>query len=136
MSWSSRLTDRFFSFGAARARSAERAVSGGLLICTASALWLGGAAVAYGGPCTAQIARVEQRIKQMPAGPQAGPTWSQTLGAQLHNQPTPRDVEHAKSVAKEQAQAALDSARQADADGNADACNAALTKVRRLYGID
>ena len=132
----SRLTEAFFRGGAARANSVGRGVHHGFLISAACALWLGGAGVAYGGPCTEQIARLEAQIKRMPPGLQTGPTFSQTLGAQLHQQPTPRDVEHAESVAKEATQVALESAKKADAAGNADECHASLTKARQLYGLD
>ena len=100
------------------------------------ALTLCGADLALAGPCTAQIAALERQIVQLPPGKTAGPTFSQTLGAQLHYQPTPRDVEHAEDVAKKQANAALDKARQADAQGNAEACNEALRQARQFYGFD
>jgi hypothetical protein len=108
----------------------------GLLLCSASIAWLGGPGVAYAGPCTAQIAALKQQIKALPAGPKTGPTFSQTLGAQLHYQPTPQDVEHAQQVGRKQADAALEAARKADAAGNASACEAALTEAKRLYDID
>lgn len=106
-----------------------------LLICIAAATLLAGVGAAHSGPCTTQIAALEQQIKVAPAGPESGPTYSQTLGAQLHHQPTPGDVEHAEHVANNQADAALGSARKADAAGDAAGCNAALDKAKRLYGI-
>lgn len=107
-----------------------------LFVCAALAASFGGASLAYGGPCTAQIAALEQQIKALPAGPKSGPTYSQTLGAQLHYQPTPQDVEHAQQVGRTQADAALQAARDADAAGNASACNTALEQAKRLYDID
>ena len=136
MTSSGRCSDGFFRTTALHRHPIGWAAHGGRLMCTIGAALLCAAGVAYGGPCTAQIAQLEQQINKMPHGPQAGPTWSQTLGAQLHNQPTPRDVEHAQSVAHEGAEAAFNAAKKADAEGNADECNAALTKARRLYGID
>jgi len=108
----------------------------GLFVCTASAAMLSGPGVAYGGPCTAQIAALEQQIAVTPPGPKSGPTFSQTLGAQLHYQPTPRDVEHAEQVANKDGEAALDRARKADAAGDAAGCTAALNKAKRLYDFD
>jgi len=108
----------------------------GLFIGTAGAALLAGSGVARSGPCTEQIAALEQQIKVAPPGPKSGPTFSQTLGAQLHHQPTPRDVEHAEHVANKDAAAALKSARKADAAGDAAGCNAALERARRLYDID
>jgi hypothetical protein len=108
----------------------------GLFVCTAAAALLAGADVAYSGPCTAQIAALEQQIKSLPAGPKTGPTFSQTLGAQLHHQPTPEDVQHAQTVGRKEADAALKAAQNADAADNAGACNAALEQAKRLYDID
>lgn len=108
----------------------------GLCVCTAAAVLLAGVDVAYSGPCTAQIAALEQQIKSLPAGPKTGPTFSQTLAAQLHHQPTPEDVEHAQTVGRKEADAALKAAKDADAADNASACNAALEQAKRLYDID
>ena len=124
-----------FSLTALRRDAIGRAVRGRLLIGAVAAALLGGTAAAYAGPCTAQIAQIEQQVKNAPPGPTSGPTFPQTLGAQLHNQPTPRDVEHAQAVANERADAALARAKQADAAGNAGECQAALAKARVLYGL-
>jgi len=107
-------------------------VHSGLLICTASAISLGGASAAHSGPCTAQIAQLERQISLSASNPTA----TQSVGAQLHHQPTPGTVHHAETVANADADAALERARQADAAGNADACNEALRVARHLYGID
>ena len=133
MSGSDRSRGKFFRTRALPRRATGRVIHDGFLICGAAAVLLYSVGVARSGPCTAQIAQLERQIKQMP---QTGPTWSQTLGAQLHNQPTPRDVEHAESVAVKQAIEALDRAKQADAAGNADECNAALTRARQLYDLN
>lgn len=111
--------------------SARRGVFVGFL----AAALLGGASTAYSGPCTDQIAALEQQVKALPAGPKTGPTFSQTLGAQLHHQPTPEDVERAQKAGRKEADAALKTAEQADAAGNASACNAALDEAKRLYDI-
>jgi len=116
--------------------SRARWILQGLFIGTASAALLAGGGVARSGPCTEQIAALEQQIEVTPPGPNSGPTFSQTLGAQLHRQPTPGDVEHAERVANKDAAAALKRARKADAAGDAAACNAALERARRLYDIN
>jgi hypothetical protein len=95
-----------------------------------------GAGIAHSGPCTAQIAAIEQQIKAAPPGPQSGPTFPQTLGAQLHEQPTPLDVQHAERVANKDGEAALDAAKKADAEGDAAVCNANLARAKHLYDID
>ncbi|MGC1778773.1 MAG: hypothetical protein WBB34_12550 [Xanthobacteraceae bacterium] len=91
---------------------------------------------ASAGPCTDQIAALEQQIKALPAGPKTGPTFSQSLGAQLHQQPTPEDVAHAQKAGRKEADAALKAAHKADEAGNASACSAALEEARRLYDIE
>ena len=91
-----------------------------------------GCSAAHAGPCTAQIADVEQYVKRAMAV-DAGPYGQQSVGAQLHHQPTPRSVEGAQSSARAGAQAALKRAREADARGDAAACAKALDEVRQLY---
>jgi hypothetical protein len=113
-------------------RSWTVALAGGALLVSAEA--------ALAGPCTKQIAEVEQQIIQLQATPSpsgAGqPSASQTVGAQLHHQPTPGSVEGAQSKANADATAALGRARKADAAGDAAECAAALVEARRLYGLD
>jgi uncharacterized iron-regulated membrane protein len=96
---------------------------------------LAGTGLAHSGPCTAQIAQLEQQIRAMPPGPQTGPTAPQTLGAQLHFQPTPGDVAHAERVANKDGEAAIARAKTADAAGNAAGCNAAIAQAKDLYAI-
>ena len=91
---------------------------------------------AHAGPCTAQISNLERQIKLSAANPTVGPSGPQTVGAQLHHQPTPSTVEHAEIKANADADAALDRARKADAAGNASGCKSALTEARRLYGLE
>ena len=102
-------------------------------ILCATALFDAGAAQA--GPCTAQIIAFNQQIKTITPGPESGPTAPQTVGAQLHRQPTPGTVEHAEHVANKDADAALADARKADAAGDAAGCKAALKEARRLYAV-
>jgi hypothetical protein len=102
--------------------------------------FLASASGAQAGPCTSQIAATEQQINQSAAGSSSAgpgtPTADQTIGAQLHHQPTPGTVESAEHRANAQGEAALERARKADASGNADACTEALREARHLYGLD
>jgi hypothetical protein len=107
----------------------------GLLFGIVSAAVLCGAGAAHSGPCTTQIAQVEQQISVTTPGPESGPMAPQTVGAQLHHQPTPGAVEHAERIANKDADAALDRARKADAANDAALCQAAITEARRLYDI-
>jgi hypothetical protein len=106
-----------------------------LLISFTCAALLVHAGAAMSGPCTEKIAELEQQIGQTAPGPESGPAAPQTVGAQLHHQPTPGAIEHAESSANKDADAALDRARKADADGSAVACNKALSDARQLYEV-
>jgi hypothetical protein len=109
-----------------------------IMVLTAVGL-IGGAATSEAGPCTTQISQVEQQIHKAQAASPGGagePTAPQSVGAQLHHQPTPQTVESAESKAHAGAEAALDRARKADAEGDASACAKALKEARELYGID
>jgi hypothetical protein len=110
------------------------------IMALAGAALLASAAAAQAGPCTKQIAEVEQQILQLQATPSPSgvgqPSAQQTVGAQLHHQPTPGSVESAQSKASADASAALGRARKADDAGDTAACAAALDEAKRLYGID
>jgi hypothetical protein len=101
----------------------------------ATAILLSSVALANAGPCAAQISQVEQEIKTAAANPLEGPSASQTIGAQLGRQPTPSTVQSAQQKAETLAEEALQNARQADAAGDADACQQALRRLRNLYGL-
>jgi hypothetical protein len=90
---------------------------------------------ARAGPCTTDISRLETQIKQSASSPVAGPTATQTVGAQLHHQPTPGEVQNAEGKANADADAALDRARKADGQGDATGCQEALRQARLLYGL-
>jgi hypothetical protein len=95
---------------------------------------------AHAGPCTQKIAQVEERIREVqavsPPGGAGAPSAPQTIGAQLHHQPTAQSVENAESRAKADAAAAIDRARIADAKGDATACAAAIQDAKDLFGIE
>jgi hypothetical protein len=102
------------------------------IVVLATVSFMCGCTAAHAGPCTAQIADVERYIKRAMAV-DAGPFGQQSVGAQLHHQPTPGSVEGAQSRARAAAQAALKRAREADARGDAAACEKALDEVKQLY---
>jgi hypothetical protein len=101
---------------------------------------VGGSAAAQAGPCANQIAQVEQDIAraQMASRPGGGgePSAAQSVGAQLHHQPTPGSVQSAERMAIADGDAALERARKADAEGNAAACNKALAEAKAIYGVE
>jgi hypothetical protein len=101
---------------------------------------IGGSAVSYAGPCTTQISQLEQRIRaaqaSAPPGGAGDASATQSLGAQLHHQPTPGSVLSAERMANADGEAALARARNADTAGDAAACTKALAEAKALYGID
>lgn len=101
---------------------------------------IGGSAVSYAGPCTTQISQVEQRIRaaqaSLPPGGAGEASAPQSVGAQLHHQPTPSSVESAERMANADGEAALARARKADAAGDASACAKALMEAQAIYGIE
>jgi hypothetical protein len=104
-----------------------------------TATLLASVASSSAGPCTAQIAQLEQQITQLQAGAASSgagqPSGPQTLGAQLHHQPTQGSVENAQKQADADASAALERARKADAANDAGGCSAALDQAKQIYGF-
>jgi hypothetical protein len=92
------------------------------------------------GPCTAEIAQAQAAVDAwIEAIAGAGPTGSQSVGAQLHRQPTPGSMAQAESrlgegSAGERAVAALARARQADEAGDLAGCRQALAETRNAIG--
>ncbi len=97
---------------------------------------VGGVAAAQAGPCTTRIAEVERYLARIKPGPKSGPTAAQSIEAQLHHQPTPGSVQSAEAKARANADAALDRARKADAEGDTRACTKALDEAKMLYGLE
>ncbi|MGB7102417.1 MAG: hypothetical protein WBD95_27090 [Xanthobacteraceae bacterium] len=96
---------------------------------------VGAVTSAEAGPCAPQIKAVESQVRRAALGPATGPTGPQTVGAQLHHQPTPSSVQSAAAKAQADAKAALDRARSADAAGDAKACAKALDEAKAVYGL-
>ena len=90
---------------------------------------------AHAGPCTAEIAQIQQQMNADNTSVSEGPSAPQTIGAQLGRQPTPATVQSAEREASAFAQAALDNVRKADDSGNAAVCSEALAKFKDLYGL-
>ena len=91
---------------------------------------------AQAGPCTARIAEIERFVQSSAPGPDTGPSAPQSVGAQLHHQPTPGSVEGAEHRARADGLAALDRARKADAAGDAAACAKAIEEAKLIYGLE
>src|SRR5690242_17037157 len=96
-----------------------------LLVATASA---------RAGPCTSAIAQFEQAVRQSARNPTAGPTATQTIGAQTGRQPTPDSVKRADESARATFEEALARAKSLDAQGDA-GCARALADAQRMYSF-
>lgn len=111
-------------------------MSGSRLWALAATVLVGGSVVCQAGPCTNDIVKVQAQIARAEASsPSVGPSAPQSVGAQLHHQPTPSSVGAAESKASAGARAALDRARQADAAGDLAGCQRALTEAKDLFGL-
>ena len=98
---------------------------------------IGGGMAAQAGPCANQISQVEQAIQRAQARGGAGePSAAQSVGAQLHHQPTPGSVQSAERMATADGDAAVERARKADAEGDAAACSRALSEAKAVYGVE
>jgi hypothetical protein len=84
---------------------------------------------AYAGPCTQAIAEFEKAMAADPTQP-SGP---QSVGAQLHHQPTPESVARADRRARADFKEALARAKHFDALGERNECMGALTEARLIY---
>jgi hypothetical protein len=81
---------------------------------------------AHAGPCSDEIARLATVLAQAKANGQAALSAPETVGAQLHRQPTPESVENATAGAEEKVELALAAARKLDSEGKDAACMATL----------
>jgi hypothetical protein len=91
------------------------------------AMVLIGPVAAHATPCGDQIARLEA------AQSEVVPYTRQSVGAQLHHQPTPGTVSNAESEAKRQLSTALATARKLDSEGKDSECIATLDKAGLIH---
>src|SRR5258708_376299 len=91
----------------------------------------------YAGPCSPEIDRMQSSVDAISVVMAAtGPPGRQTTAAMTHRQPTPSSIAEAEAKLAEEARAkramaALAQARAADHAGDNNACQRALTDVRR-----
>lgn len=88
-------------------------------------------ASAHAGPCTAEIEQFEKAMRE--AGPGAGPSAPQSIGAQLSHQPTAESVKQAELRARSGFEAVLARAKKFDAEGKRAECTEALTDAKLIY---
>jgi hypothetical protein len=92
-------------------------------------------ALALAGPCTEQIAQIEQAARANASVPDAGPMAPQSVGAQLHRQPTPNSIKQAQQQTDAQFDATLASAKDLDKQGKRAECTAKVDELKRLLDL-
>jgi hypothetical protein len=92
-------------------------------------------ASAHAGPCGNAIAQFEQTVRESAKNPGAGPTATQSVGAQTGRQPTPDSVKRADESAQATFEATLARAKSLDAQGDEAGCSRALTDAQRMYSF-
>jgi hypothetical protein len=90
---------------------------------------------AHAGPCGNAIEQFEQTVRQAAKNPGAGPTASQSVGAQTGRQPTPDSVKRAEESAQATFEATLARAKSLDAQGDEAGCSRALADAQRMYSF-
>jgi hypothetical protein len=93
-------------------------------------------ALAVAGPCTEQITQIEQAVRASASVPDAGPMAAQSVGAQLHRQPTPNSIKQAQQQTDAQFQSTLASAKDLDAQGKRAECTAKVDELKRLLDLE
>lgn len=88
-------------------------------------------ASAHAGPCTPEIEQFEKAMRE--AGPGAGPSAPQSIGAQLSHQPTAESMKQAERRARAGFEAVLARAKKFDAEGKRAECMEALTDAKLIY---
>lgn len=94
------------------------------------------------GPCSDDVERLQFSIDaKLNATAAAGPATEQSIGAQMHRQPTPGSIAKGESKLGEvspskiaEVKDAMTCARQADLAGDKSACEKALVEVQRALG--
>jgi len=94
-----------------------------------------GTTPALAGPCGNAIAQFEQTVRESAKNPSAGPTATQSVGAQTGRQPTPDSVKRADESAQATFEATLARAKSLDAQGDEAGCSRALADAQRMYSF-
>lgn len=116
-------------------------ISSRVLVCSAVA-FLASMPMSYAGPCADDIGRMQGRIDdKLEAKAAAGPFTSESTGAKMSDQPTPRSMAATEEKlgeispqAVEAVRQAMARARAADGAGDKAACEQALADVQRALG--
>jgi len=90
-------------------------------------------ASAHEGTCSKEIAQLEQVVRQSERNGDAAQTRPQSIGAQLHHQPTPSLVKQAEDRAQTNFATILARAKTLDAEGKHAECMEALAAARLMF---
>ena len=90
------------------------------------------APAAFAGPCSDEIAHIENAMDR--ADPGVSPSDTQSIAAQTSRQPTPSSVARAKMKADARYTEAMDRARLLDSQ-NSPACMKVVREIRNLIGM-
>jgi hypothetical protein len=90
-------------------------------------------ASAHEGPCSNEIAQLEQVVRLSKRNGDAAQTGPQSIGAQLHHQPTPSSVKQAEDMAQTNFATILSRAKTLDAEGKRAECMEALTAAKLMF---
>jgi hypothetical protein len=90
-------------------------------------------AFAHAGPCSNDIAQLEQTVRQSAGNPNAGLMAPQSVGAQLNHQPTPSSIQQAKDSVHAKFSASIARAKKLDSQGDRNGCMRALAAAKRIY---
>jgi hypothetical protein len=91
---------------------------------------------AHAGACSEEIAKLHTIADESQAHRFVGPTEGQTVGAQLHHQPTPESIAAAETNAVNKVGAVLKRAESFDAAGKETDCMASVGEARLLLGLE
>ena len=77
---------------------------------------------AHASPCSDEIASLERALNASEGSPVLVPTEPQSLGAQLHHQPTPQSVQRAEAAPSTELNDIVKRAKVLDAGGKTKEC--------------
>jgi hypothetical protein len=77
---------------------------------------------AHASPCSDEIANLETAINVSESSPAVVPTGPQSVGAQLHHQPTPQSVQRAEAAPSAELKDIVNRAKVLDAEGKTKEC--------------
>lgn len=93
-------------------------------------------ATADAGPCSEEIVRLEKVADQNKVEAFEGPSERQTVGAQLHHQPTPGSVAEAQTKAVDKVDALLKRAKSLDSEDKEADCMSQINEAKLLLNIE